>query len=176
MSQSDADGGVSSSSHGTRGNVHVDGLGELRRSHMAEAVDARLVGSEVTVMGWAHSHRDHGGLIFVDLRDRSGVVQLVFDREVDDAGHGRAEEIRSEFVVAARGMVRRRDPEDVNPKLPTGEIEVEVSEVRILNAAVPGTGIVNVLNSTGLNCIDNIIAGYTLAVSGCDVDLRNDKL
>ena len=137
MSQSDADGGVSSSSHGTRGNVRVDGLGELRRSHMAEAVDARLVGSEVTVMGWAHSHRDHGGLIFVDLRDRSGVVQVVFDREVDDAGHGRAEEIRSEFVIAARGMVRRRDPEDVNPKLPTGEIEVEVSEVRILNAAVP---------------------------------------
>ena len=137
MSDSDATPSASSSSHGARGDVRLDGLGELRRTHMAALVDAGRVGSEVTVMGWAHSHRDHGGLIFIDLRDRSGVVQVVFDREVDAASHARAEEIRSEFVIAARGMVRRRDPEDVNRKLPTGEIEVEVSEVRILNAAVP---------------------------------------
>ncbi len=137
MSDSEGSASAESAAHGARGNVRLDGLSELRRSHMANDVDAALVGSEVTVMGWAHSHRDHGGLIFVDLRDRSGVVQVVFDRDDDAGTHGRAEEIRSEYVIAARGIVRRRDPADVNRKLPTGEVEVEVSEVRILNAAVP---------------------------------------
>ena len=123
--------------HGVRETVRPDGLGLLRRTHPAGSVDASLVGREVVVMGWAHAHRDHGGLIFVDLRDRSGLVQVVFDREDSVETHRRAEEIRSEFVVAARGTVRRRAEEDVNPKLPTGEVEVEAFEVRILNGAVP---------------------------------------
>ncbi len=122
---------------GVRDTVQLDGLGTLRRTHAAGSVDAKMVGTEVTVMGWAHAHRDHGGLIFVDLRDRTGIVQVVFDRDDSVETHARAEEIRSEFVVAARGTVRRRAEEDVNPKLPTGEIEVEVVEVRILNGAVP---------------------------------------
>jgi aspartyl-tRNA synthetase len=125
------------SAGGARAAVRLDDLGDLRRSHGCGEVTAEAVGQEIVVTGWVHSHRDHGGLIFIDLRDRTGLVQVVSRPDASPEAHDRAENVRSEFVIAARGIVRRRGPEDVNPKLPTGEIEVEVSELRILNGAVP---------------------------------------
>ena len=122
---------------GARASVQLDALGALRRTHFATQVNAQLVDEEVVVTGWAHSHRDHGGLIFVDLRDRTGLLQLVFRPDAQPEAHARAELVRREFVLAVRGVVRPRAPEDLNPKLPTGEVEVEVRELRILNAAAP---------------------------------------
>ena len=112
-------------------------LGDWQRSCYAGTLRADDESREVVVMGWVNVRRDHGGVIFVDLRDRSGLVQLVFNPEHSPAAHAVAGDIRSEFVVAARGKVSRRTPETVNPNLPTGEIEVMVNEARILNRARP---------------------------------------
>lgn len=107
----------------------------LKRTHLAGELSTANVGETVVVMGWVNSRRDHGGLIFVDLRDRSGLAQLVFSPEVDQAAFAKAERVRGEFVLAAVGEVRRRSVETVNPKLATGEIEIYVTELRILNRA-----------------------------------------
>lgn len=107
----------------------------LKRSHLAGELSAANVGEEVVMMGWVNTRRDHGGLIFVDLRDRTGIAQLVFSPEVGKDAFAKAEKVRGEFVLAAAGEVRRRSAEAVNPKLKTGEIEVYVTELRILNRA-----------------------------------------
>jgi aspartyl-tRNA synthetase len=120
-----------------RADVALDSMQGLRRSHACGAIDAERIGQPVIVAGWVHGRRDHGGVIFIDLRDREGLVQVVFRPEVDAAAHERAGALRSEFVVAVRGTVERRSPETVNPKLPTGELEVVASELRILNTATP---------------------------------------
>jgi aspartyl-tRNA synthetase len=96
-----------------------------------------LEGTEVVLAGWVQRRRDHGGVIFVDLRDREGIVQVVFRPDASPAAHERAGELRSEYVILVRGVVQRRSPETVNPKLPTGEVEVEVEELRLLNRATP---------------------------------------
>ncbi len=88
--------------------------------------------TEARVAGWVHRRRDHGGLIFIDVRDRSGIVQLVFHPENAPAAHQEAHKLRSEDVISARGAVTRRDPQNVNPNLATGEIELAVSELEIL--------------------------------------------
>jgi aspartyl-tRNA synthetase len=88
--------------------------------------------TEARVAGWVHRRRDHGGLIFIDVRDRSGIVQLVFHPEHAPAAHREAHKLRSEDVISARGAVTRRDPQNVNPNLETGEIELAVSELEIL--------------------------------------------
>jgi len=115
----------------------LDGLGELRRTHRCGEITAALEGREVVLAGWVHRSRDHGGLVFVDLRDREGLVQVVFRPDSDPECHRRAGELRSEWVIAVRGRVQRRAPDTVNPKLPSGEVEVEVAELRILNRATP---------------------------------------
>jgi len=84
------------------------------------------------VAGWVHRRRDHGRLIFIDLRDRSGIVQLVFHPENAPEAHERAHGLRSEDVISVAGTVTRRDPQNVNPNLATGEIELAVSELEIL--------------------------------------------
>ncbi|HEV3229912.1 MAG TPA: aspartate--tRNA ligase [Solirubrobacteraceae bacterium] len=93
---------------------------------------AERVGESVRVAGWVHRRRDHGGLVFIDLRDRSGIVQLVFHPDRAPDAHRVAHDLRAEDVLSARGEVLRRDPENVNPSIPTGEIEIAVAEVEQL--------------------------------------------
>ena len=114
----------------------MDTLEGLKRSHHCGELRADHVGSEVVLCGWVSRRRDHGGLIFVDLRDRSGLVQVVIDEAAigEEAFH-KAETIRNEFVVAVRGNVRARSQETVNPSMETGMIEIVVEELRILNSA-----------------------------------------
>jgi aspartyl-tRNA synthetase len=95
-------------------------------------LDAARVGETVRVAGWVHRRRDHGGLIFIDLRDRTGLVQLVFHPESAPAAHALAERLRSEHVVSASGAIVRREEGNVNPNLPTGEIELDVAELELL--------------------------------------------
>jgi aspartyl-tRNA synthetase len=102
------------------------------RDAWAGELTAQRADSEARVAGWVHRRRDHGGLIFIDLRDRSGIVQLVFHPDSAAEAHRAAHSLRSEDVVSAAGRVVRRDPANVNPNLATGEIEVAVSEVQIL--------------------------------------------
>ena len=118
-----------------RGIVTLDFLGNLQRTHMCGELRATDAGADVIVMGWVNRRRDHGNLIFLDVRDRSGIIQVVLDKELSGAAHERAEAARPEFVVAAVGQVRRRDAGLVNPKMETGEIEVVASEVLLLNDA-----------------------------------------
>jgi len=100
--------------------------GELRRSH---------IGAAVTIAGWVHRRRDHGGLIFIDLRDKDGIVQVVFNPEVSASAHEVASDFRNEYVVQVRGKVALRPKGTENPKLPTGEIEVLAEQARVLNAS-----------------------------------------
>jgi aspartyl-tRNA synthetase len=106
------------------------------RSHYCGELRATLVDRTVTLCGWAHRRRDHGGVIFIDLRDREGLAQVVCDPDRADAFRI-AERVRSEYVLRVTGKVRRRPAGTVNPELPTGEVEVLAHEVEILNAAAP---------------------------------------
>jgi aspartyl-tRNA synthetase len=91
---------------------------------------------EVTLCGWVHRLRDHGGVIFIDVRDRTGLVQVVCNPTIAPAAHDKASGLRSEYVIAVRGRIERRGEEAINPKLPTGAVELIVTEVRVLNTAV----------------------------------------
>ena len=104
-----------------------------KRTHYCGQVGLEDVGNDVVLMGWTHRRRDHGGVIFVDLRDREGIVQIVFNPEDGQAVHTEAHKIRSEFVLAVRGRVRKRPEGMGNPLLPTGDVEVVISELEILN-------------------------------------------
>jgi aspartyl-tRNA synthetase len=112
-----------------------DQLGEMRRTHHCWELGADDVGKEVVLMGWVHRRRDHGGVIFVDLRDREGLTQVVFNPKVDKKIHAKAHAIRNEYVLAVRGKVDHRPADMINPKLKTGEIEVTATELKILNPA-----------------------------------------
>src|SRR4051795_3806484 len=90
-------------------------------------------GKKAVLMGWVNRRRDLGNIIFIDLRDRTGVTQVVFNREVNAAAHERAEELRNEYVVAAIGTLKLRDADTINKNIPTGEVELVVQEIRILN-------------------------------------------
>ncbi|MDP4092880.1 MAG: aspartate--tRNA ligase [Bacillota bacterium] len=107
----------------------------LKRSHRCAELDIANVGQKVTVMGWVHKRRDLGGVIFIDLRDRSGVLQVVFNSAISSDLFNKAETLRNEYVIALNGEVVKRDPDTVNPKIKTGEIEVMASELRILSSA-----------------------------------------
>jgi aspartyl-tRNA synthetase len=109
-------------------------LGELTRTHTCGALRAADVGADVVLLGWVHRVRDLGGVLFVDMRDRGGVTQVVFDKD-DEALMSKAKRLRSEYVIGVTGRVRRRSPETVNAKLATGEVEVVVRQLLILNEA-----------------------------------------
>jgi aspartyl-tRNA synthetase len=106
------------------------------RSHYCGQVDEKLLGREVTVAGWVHVRRDLGGVIFVELRDREGLLQIVFDPQTP-AVFAEAERLRSEFVVRVTGRVRERPPGNVNPKRATGRVELLASELEVLNRSEP---------------------------------------
>ena len=91
------------------------------------------IGKEVKLAGWVLRRRDHGGVIFVDLRDRTGFAQIVFNPQVNEEAHNKAQDLRSEFVISVVGKVRARSEEMINPKIPTGEIEVMVEKLELLN-------------------------------------------
>jgi len=108
-----------------------------QRTDYCGALRAKDAGREVSLLGWVQTRRDHGGLIFIDLRDREGIVQLVFNPEHNAAAHGAASQARSEYFVAARGKVVLRSEGTVNAELPTGQIEVVVSDFETVNVSAP---------------------------------------
>ena len=113
--------------------MQLDFLGDLRRTHMCGELRIQHAGQKVVLMGWVNRRRDMGNLIFIDLRDRTGVTQLVFDKSNNAAVHEKAGSLRSEYVVAAIGKVRQRDLETINKNISTGEVEVAVDELQLLN-------------------------------------------
>ena len=113
----------------------ADFLGDLRRTDYCGELRSSDEGREVVVMGWVQRRRDHGGVIFVDLRDREGIIQVVFNPAINPEIHAKAHKIRSEFVLAVKGEVKMRPAESVNPDLDTGEIEVLTKELRILSVS-----------------------------------------
>ena len=113
----------------------LDLLGDLKRTHMCGALRPSDAGKKAILMGWVNRRRDLGNLIFVDVRDRSGVTQVVFSEERAAAIHEKAELLRNEFVIAVIGTVKLRDADTVNKNIPTGEVELVVDELRILNEA-----------------------------------------
>jgi aspartyl-tRNA synthetase len=131
--------------------------GELRLS------DA---GKKVVLMGWVNRRRDLGSIIFVDLRDRTGVTQVVFNRELNSAVHDKAEQLRNEFVIAAIGKIKKRDADTINPNIPTGEVEVVVEELRILNVSKP----LPFLPS------DTVLANEEMRLKYRYLDLRRDPM
>ncbi|HXA98459.1 MAG TPA: aspartate--tRNA ligase [Candidatus Dormibacteraeota bacterium] len=122
----------------------MESLGGWRRTHSCGALRIEHVGQDVTLMGWAYRRRDHGGLLFIDLRDREGLTQCVFNPAPSGTGagsggdaHRKAETVRSEFVLAVRGTVGARPAGTENSRLATGAVEVQVSELKVLNESRP---------------------------------------
>jgi len=108
----------------------------LKRTHNCGELTDQAIGKEVTLSGWVDTWRDHGGVVFIDLRDREGKTQIVFNPDEDKDLHARSRRLRAEFVISVKGLVRARPQGTVNEKLKTGRIEVVVGEMEILNAAV----------------------------------------
>ena len=143
-----------------------DNLESMRRTHSCCALGKTDIGSEVILMGWVQRRRDHGGVIFIDLRDREGLTQVVFNPEVDNAVHTKAHAIRSEFVIAVRGTVDSRPEGMINPNLTTGTIEVLVTELRILNTAVTPPFLIE----------DTVDVSESLRLTYRHLDLRRPQL
>ncbi|MCI0498099.1 MAG: OB-fold nucleic acid binding domain-containing protein, partial [Planctomycetales bacterium] len=138
----------------------------MRRTHSCGELCAKDVEKEVILMGWVLRRRDHGGVIFVDLRDREGITQVVFNPEVNEAVHAKAHVIRNEYVLAVRGSVDPRPEGMINPNLRTGDIEVTVSELRILNSAQTPPFLIE----------DNVDVSESIRLSYRHLDLRRPQL
>jgi aspartyl-tRNA synthetase len=115
--------------------VTLDFLGTLQRTHMCGDLRSTNSGETVTLMGWVNRRRDHGNLIFLDLRDRSGITQVVLDKEVSSEAHAKAEAARPEYVISVTGKLRQRGPGLDNPNMPTGEVELVGHSLLLLNDA-----------------------------------------
>ncbi len=113
--------------------MRLDFLGNLRRTQMCGELRLEHAGQQVVLLGWVNRRRDLGNVIFIDIRDRNGMTQLVFDKGENAAMHEKASALRSEYVIAAIGKVRRRSADTVNPNIATGEVEVTVDELKVLN-------------------------------------------
>jgi aspartyl-tRNA synthetase len=138
------------------------------RTHTCGELNGDFAGKEVVLAGWVSKRRDHGGLVFIDLRDRYGITQLVFDPATsgDNQSKEAAESLRSEFVISIKGVVRRRPGEMVNPKIATGEIEISVNELHVLSAA----------KTTPFTIDDNTDAGEMLRLKYRYLDLRRPAI
>src|SRR6202453_3914663 len=113
--------------------VPLDFLGNLRRTHNCGELRASDAGKKALLMGWVHRRRDLGGVVFIHLRDREGVTQLVFHEDAESDVHKKAEMLASEYVIAAEGTLALRTTENINPAIPTGEVELVVEKLWILN-------------------------------------------
>ena len=111
----------------------LDFLGDLKRTHMCGALRSSDAGKRAVLMGWVNRRRDLGSIVFIDLRDRTGVTQVVVNRELNAAAHDKAGQLRNEYVIAVTGTVKQRDHDTVNKNIPTGEVELVVDELRLLN-------------------------------------------
>ncbi len=144
----------------------TDQLKDMRRSHHCCQLTANNIGEEVVLMGWVQRRRDHGGVIFVDLRDREGITQVVFNPLVDKAVHKKAHVLRSEFVIGVKGKVEARPDGMINSNLVTGEIEVLVSELKIFNAAKTPPFLIE----------DHVDVSETIRLQHRYLDLRRPRL
>ena len=113
--------------------IHIDSLGDWKRTHDCGSLRATDDGREAVLMGWVNGRRDLGNLIFIDLRDRGGLTQIVFDPTLDEESHKKAHVLRNEWVLAVKGKVSPRLEGQENPNLPTGAIELKATDLRILN-------------------------------------------
>ena len=111
----------------------LDFLGTLERTHTCGELRRQQSGGQVILMGWVNRRRDHGNLIFLDLRDRTGITQIVLDKDLCPEGHAKAEHVRPEYVIAVLGTVRPRGENVINPKMATGEIEIAADRLLVLN-------------------------------------------
>ena len=115
----------------------LEHLGSFKRTHYCGEVSTEDVGKKVRVAGWVDTTRDHGGVVFTDLRDRTGKVQIVFSPEISEELVEKAKKLKHEYVIAVEGEVRRRPPGTENPKLKTGEVEIYAEKLQILNKSLP---------------------------------------
>ena len=139
---------------------------DLKRTHLCGKVSKKDTKDRVTIMGWVQKRRDHGGVIFTDIRDRSGIVQVVFNPESGEELFNKADDLRSEYVVAITGKVRSRPEGNVNPDLPTGKIEIKAEELRILDAA----------KTPPIQIEDDIDTGEDVRLKYRYLDLRRPKM
>ncbi len=144
----------------------ADILADMRRTHHCNQLGTEDIGREVVLMGWVQRRRDHGGVIFVDLRDREGITQVVFNPEVDARVHAKAHALRSEYVIGVRGKVDPRPEGMVNPKLATGAIEVTVTELKIFNRAETPPFLIE----------DQVDASETIRLKYRHLDLRRPRI
>ena len=143
----------------------LDFIGNNKRSHFADQLSKKEVGEKVFLMGWVHRRRDLGGLIFIDLRDVTGLVQVVFNPDLAEV-HTKAGRLRNEYVIGISGTVTARDEKNINKSLLTGEIEVAADNVLILNDSEPLPVQIN----------ENILAEENLRLKYRYLDLRREKL
>ncbi|MCK4338962.1 MAG: aspartate--tRNA ligase, partial [Candidatus Cloacimonetes bacterium] len=143
-----------------------DLLGNMKRTDYAEELNINNVGKQVIVMGWVHRRRDMGNLIFIDLRDVSGIIQVVFNPENSTQLHAKAHNLRNEFVIAVKGKVSARPKDMINPDLKTGEIEITAFELNILNDSQPLPVQIN----------ENILAEEDIRLKYRYLDLRRPQL
>jgi aspartyl-tRNA synthetase len=144
----------------------ADILGEMRRTHHCNALTSQDIGKTVVLAGWVLRRRDHGGVIFIDLRDREGITQVVFNPEINPEIHTKAHTLRNEFVLGVRGKVEPRPDGMINSKLPTGEIEVLVDQLKILNPAKTPPFMIE----------DNIEVSEAIRLKNRHIDLRRPSL
>ena len=138
-----------------------------KRTTYCGLVTEELLGEKITLKGWVHNRRDLGGLIFIDLRDREGIVQIVFNPAFSQEALNIAETVRSEYVVEVQGQVTKRDPETINPKIKTGQVEVQVSHIEVINKSETPPFSINEENQ---NVDENIRLKYRY------LDLRRTEL
>ena len=127
-----------------------------------ECCPLKDIGQKVVVTGWVQSKRDHGGLIFLDLRDRTGIIQVVFDNQKNASFFNEAEKLRPEYVLAVQGSVARRSPETVNSRLSTGDIEVNVEDLEVLNPSKTPPFYIE----DGINTDENLRLKYRYLIRG----------
>jgi len=144
----------------------TDLLGNMKRTHNCGELRAEDIGKEVVLMGWVQRRRDHGGVVFVDFRDRYGITQIVFNPEIAKDTHAKAQELRSEYVLGVKGKVESRPDDMLNPKMDTGAIEILVEELKIFNTA----------ETPPFQVDDRIDASENVRLQYRHIDLRRPRL